>query len=109
MCLAMTILLCCTCTVAAQEGPGMVIAHPGQDVELLCTVTVTSPNQTTGWLVDNMGPYRVNAIRGGVLTGYTATLDSSNLIVENIMMNDGRNGTEYICVVIPAQGYGNIC
>ena len=35
-------------TVTAQEGPGIVIAHPGQDVELLCTVTVTdSTSQTT--------------------------------------------------------------
>ena len=90
---------------AAQEGPGIVIAHPGQDVELLCTVTVTdSTSQTTGWLVNNEGPYRINAIRNGILPGYTATLDSSNLIVENIMMNDGRNGSEYRCVIIPAQG-----
>ena len=51
-----------------------------------------------------MGPYRISAIRSGILTGHTATLDSSNLIVENIMMNDGRNGSEYSCVVIPAQG-----
>ena len=105
MCLAMTILLCYTCTVvAAQEGPGIVIAHPGQDVELLCTVTVTSTSQTTGWLVNNMGPYRINSIRIGILTGHSATLDNSNLIVENIMMNDVRNGSEYRCVILPAQG-----
>ena len=91
-------------TVTAQEGPGIVIAHPGQDVELLCTVTVTdSTSQTTGWLV-NSEPYRINAIRNGILPGYTATSDSSNLIVENIMMNDGRNGSEYKCVIIPARG-----
>ena len=89
-------------TVTAQEGPGIVIAHPGQDVELLCNVTSTS--QGTGWLVNNMGPYRISAIRSGILTGYTATLDSSNLIVENIMMNDVRNGSEHRCVIIPAQG-----
>ena len=105
MCLAMIILLLCsTCSVAAQEGPGIVIAHPGQDVELLCTVTESSTSQTTGWLVNNDGPYRIIAILSGILTGHTATLDSSNLIVENIMMNDGRNGSGYICVVIPAQG-----
>ena len=91
-------------TVTAQEGPGIVIAHPGQDVELLCTVTVTSTSQTTGWLLNGEGPYRINALRNGILTGYTATLDSSNLIVENIMMNDVRNGSEYICVTLPAQG-----
>ena len=91
-------------TVTAQEGPGIVIAHPGQNVELLCTVTVTSTSQTTGWRVDNMGLYRINPLNSGILTGYTANLDNNNLIVENIMMNDSRNGSEYECVVIPAQG-----
>ena len=90
-------------TVAAQEGPGIVIAHSGQDVELLCTVTVTSGSQTTGWLVNNR-PYRINALHNGILTGHSATSDSSNLIVENIMMNDVRNGSEYRCVTVPAQG-----
>ena len=51
-----------------------------------------------------MGLYRTSAIRNGILTGYTATLDSSNLIVENIMMNDVRNGSDYRCVIVPAQG-----
>ena len=90
-------------TVAAQEGPGIVIAHPGQDVELLCTVTVTSGSQTIGWLVNNV-VYRMNALRNAILPGHIATLDSSNLIVQNIMMNDTRNGNEYRCVIIPAQG-----
>ena len=53
--------------------------------------------------MNNEGPYTINALHNGILTGYT-TLNSSNLIVENIMMNDGRNGSEYRCVVIPAQG-----
>ena len=103
-------------TVAAQEGPGIIIAHPGQDVELLCTVTVTdSGSQAAGWLVNNMGPYRVNALRGGSLAGYTVeqetNLNSNNLIVKNIMMNDDRNGSDYRCVIVPAQGIlslGNI-
>ena len=92
-------------TVAtAQEGPGIVIAHTGQDVELLCTVNVTSQGQKVGWLVNNMGPYRINVLRNGILTGHIATLDSDNLIVENIMMYDVRNDSEYICVIVPAQG-----
>ena len=90
-------------TVAAQEGPGIVIAHPGQDVELLCTVTEDSDSLTTGWLVNNI-PYRRNALRNGILAGHTTTLGSSNLIVENIMMNDVRNDSDYRCVIIPAQG-----
>ena len=87
-------------TVAGQEGPGIVIAHPGQDVELLCTVTVTSTNETIAWLVNNMGLHGINALRNGILTGYTTTLGSDNLIVENIMMNDDRNNTEYQCVIV---------
>ena len=90
--------------VAAQEGPGIVITHPGQDVELLCNVTVNSTSQTAGWLVNNTGLYSISAIRNGILTGHTATLDSNNLIVKNITMNDGRNDSEYKCVIIPAQG-----
>ena len=93
----------CKFTVAAQEGPGIVIAHPGQDVELLCTVTVTSGNQAA-WLVNSMGPYGINSLRSGILTGHSATLGGNNLIVENIMMNDDRNGSDYRCVIIPAQG-----
>ena len=51
-----------------------------------------------------MGPHGINAIRSGILIGYTTTLDGSNLIVENIMINDSRNGSKYICVIVPAQG-----
>ena len=54
--------------------------------------------------MNNEGPYRINAIRNGILTGYTATLDNGNLIVENITMNDSRNDSEYRCVIIPVQG-----
>ena len=92
----------CKFTVAAQEGPGIVIAHPGQDVELLCTVTENSASLTTGWLVNNI-PYRRSALRSGILAGYSGTL-GGNLIVENIMMNDDRNGSDYRCVIVPAQG-----
>ena len=89
-------------TVTAQEGPGIVIAQPGQDVELLCTVTEDSTTLTEGWLVNNEGPYGINALHHGRLIGHTGSLDGGNLIVENIMMNDNRNGSEYICVIVPA-------
>ena len=92
-------------TVAAQEGPGIVIAHPGQDVELLCTVTVTSGTQAAAWLMNKtVGPYRISAIRNGSLAGHTANQDSNNLIVKKIMTNDDRNGSEYRCVIVPAHG-----
>ena len=54
--------------------------------------------------MNNEGPYRISSLRNGILTGYTATSDSSNLIVVNIMMNDGRNGSQHRCVIVPAQG-----
>ena len=65
-----------------------------------------SDAQGAAWLINNRGPYRLNALRGGVLTGYRGVADpaSNNLIVENIMMNDDRNGSDYRCVIVPAVG-----
>ena len=53
-----------------------------------------------------MGPYRLNAIRDGVLAGYRGAADpfSNNLIVENIMMNDDRDNNDYKCVIVSARG-----
>ena len=83
-------------TVATQEE---IIAHPGQDVELPCNLgETTGGRQIIGWLVYNMGPYGVSSLRGGILTGYSAHADSTSIIIENIMMNDSRNGTEHQCV-----------
>ena len=89
--------------VAAQEGPGVVIVQPaGQDVELLCNVTiVTELNdiETTEWLVNHTGPHRPNALLDGQSPGYTLN-NNNNLIVKNITMNDVRNNTEYQCAII---------
>ena len=63
---------------------------------------MTSGNQAA-WLVNNVGPYGISALRNGILPGHTTTL-GGNLIVENIMMNDVRNGSNYRCVIVPAQG-----
>ena len=70
----------------------------------MCTVTVTSDTQGVAWIINNMGPYRLSAIRNGIVDGYTAALDSNILIVENIMMYDDRNGNEFSCVIVPAHG-----
>ena len=64
---------------------------------------MTSGNQAAAWLVNNVGPYRKSSLRSGILTGYSATLGSDNLIAENIMMNDVRNGSNHQCVIIPTQ------
>ena len=83
-------------TVAAQKGPGIVIGHPGQDVELLCNVT-PSDGQTAAWVIDHL-VYTVQLLHNGILTGYS--LNGNNLIIQNIMMNDDRNNTEYSCVTV---------
>ena len=88
------IVFCCF-TVAAQQGS--VIAHPGQDVELLCTVT-PSRSQTAAWIINHV-VYTVQQLRHGILTGYNS--NGNNLIIENIMMNDVRNNTEYSCGTVP--------
>ena len=84
--------------VLAQQGSSTVNAHPGQDVELLCTVT-PSGSQTTAWII-NYVVYTVQQLHNGILTGYSS--NGNNLIIENIMMNDDRNDTEYSCGTIPS-------
>ena len=84
--------------VAAQQGPGTVIAHPGQTVELLCNIT-PSESELIGWII-NQEAHALNSIQNGIEPGYTANLGSNNLIVQNIMMNDDRNDTEYQCAIV---------
>ena len=79
-----------------QEIPSTVIAHPGQDVELLCNVT-SSEVQSVSWLIHDMGPYEVTALLNGALTGYSS--NGNNLIVQNVIMNDVRNGSNYKYVI----------
>jgi len=87
-------------TVTAQKGPGRHIVHPGQDVELLCTFNdLVFSNHTLAvrWEI-NHRLYGVNALLNGLVPGYST--NRRNLIVENIMMNDGRNGSYYKCVLL---------
>ena len=81
-------------TVTAQQRSIIVIAHPGQNVTLLCTVTL-SRSETAAWLIDHGEVHTVQQLHNGRLTGYST--NGSNLIIENIMMNDDRNDTEYSC------------
>ena len=74
------------------------IAHPGQDVELMCTVT-PSDSQTAAWIIDDGELHTVQQLHNGILTGYSS--NGNNLIIENIMMNDDRNVTEYSCGTVP--------
>ena len=80
-----------------QKVPRIVIACPGQDVELLCTVTMTSGNPTVSWMINDMGPYGLVTLREGRLAGYSS--NGNNLIVKNVTVNDVRNGSYYNCVI----------
>ena len=95
--------ICLYFTVSAQEGPGIVIVHPaGQDIELLCTVMTSSSKERLAWTINHGTPHTVTGLRNYVVAGYST--NGNNLIVENIMMNDDRNNTEYRCVIITTQG-----
>ena len=72
-------------TVTIQQGPGTVIIHPGQNVELLCTVTLSDPStQRTAWLIDQEGPYTIILLCNRIRDGYSAILGGSDLTVEDI-------------------------
>ena len=86
------------CIVTAQQHSSIVIAHPGQDVELSCDVT-PSGSGLVAWAIGNTGPYGLSAIRNGIVPGYTNDLNRNNLIITSIMMDDDRNDTEYQCVI----------
>ena len=64
----------------------------------MCTVT-PSGSQTAVWIINNGAPYTVQQLHNGILTGYST--NGNNLIIENIMMNDDRNDTQYSCGTIP--------
>ena len=63
----------------------------------MCIVT-PSGNQTAAWIIDAGVVYTVQQLHAGILTGYST--NGNNLIIENIMMNDDRNKTEYSCVTV---------
>jgi len=89
------------------KGPGRHVVHPGQNVELLCTfndLVVSNITLKARWQIGHVGPYGINALLNDRVPGYSANVDNANIIVENIMMNDGRNGTEYKCVLFNDMG-----
>ena len=53
--------------------------------------------QSVSWLINDMGPYKVTTLLNGILTGYSS--NGNNLIVQNVIMNDDRNGSNYSCVI----------
>ena len=63
----------------------------------MCDVTPLG-GETAAWIIDGVEVYTVQRLRNGILTGYST--NGNDLIIENIMMNDDRNDTEYICVTV---------
>ena len=88
----------CYCIVVAQQHSSTVIAHPGQDVKLLCDVT-PSGNGSVAWVINDREPHGLSAIHNGIVSGYTNDLGSNNLIITSIMMDDDRNNTKHQCVI----------
>ena len=56
-------------------------------------------NEVAAWMIDNSLPHGVNSLTSGLVKGYSADIHNNNLIIKDIMMGDGRNGTEYQCVI----------
>ena len=54
-------------------------------------------DKRVAWTINHGTPYTVSGLRNGIVAGYST--NGNNLIVENIMMNDDRNNTEYRCVI----------
>ena len=90
-------IYCFIATVLQSSSTVIVIAHPGQNVELLCNAT-PSGGQTAAWIIDNGELFTVKQLHNGVWPGYNS--EGNNLIIENIMMNDDRNDTKYSCGVV---------
>ena len=73
------------------EDPRIVIAFPGQNILILCDI-----NNATSWRV-NGSVYILSGLFSGNLAGHNVS--GRNILVEDIMINDARNSSMYICVL----------
>ena len=78
--------------VVDRDAPDIVIAYPGQDVELLCPVSTNA--EVVGWVINDTLFEEPTKYPSGY------SLNGNNLIVENIMINDFRNNTEFKCMML---------
>ena len=79
--------------VGAQD---IVIAHPGPDIELPCDVTGAG---VIAWQInESLSAHSLNDLSMGLVANHSAS--GRNILVEDIMMNDIRNGSQYQCVIL---------
>ena len=77
------------------EGPTTTIAHPGDDVELVCNVTSQFTTFVL-WIV-NGNLFTRNQLFNGDLPGHN--ISGTNILILDITLGDSRNGSEYYCVI----------
>ena len=89
-------------TVAAQD---IVIADPGQDFELTCDVNGTEAS--TNWQINGLPVITLGELSNDAVAGHNA--NGRNIVIEDIMMNDVRNGSQYQCLSLaPPITAGNL-
>ena len=79
------------------------IALPGYNVELPCDVD--GQEESTVWQINGTS-HLLNDLFAGAVAGHS--LSGRNIVVEDIMMNDVRNGNQYRCVVLQTPPTPNI-
>ena len=84
-------------TVVAQDN--IFIARPGQYtlyVELPCGVNGTEAS--TRWQINASSLVSLSELSNGTVAGHN--VNGRNIVIEDIMMNDVRNGSRYLCMVL---------
>ena len=73
----------------------VIITHPGQDVDILCDVG-TGANVL--WRINGSSSLlSLNDLFNGAVAGHN--ISGSNIVIQDIMMNDVRNGSQYRCEI----------
>ena len=80
--------------VAAQDIP-VVVGIPGQDVELMCDV---GTGATVLWRINESSSiHTLNDLFNGAVAGHSVR--GSDIVIQDIMINDVRNGSLYQCEI----------
>ena len=83
----------------------IVIADPGQDKELTCDVNGTE--ESTYWQINGSSTLiSLSDLLNGAVAGHNRS--GKSIVVEDIVMNDARNGSLYHCVIVATPTMGGI-